>query len=177
MSWTTRSWTLRFWGTRRRLVVKLPKAKGTNSSLSSYLNTRPVKKFSLFFFPWNTLSTACSNRFATVLHSRACDPKVHCPILPLDSSSLLEKLTMDLSTFRYTHIPLCLIIILFIFLLPHSQAKPRQAQFYDNFATYLFSERAAAAEQDNSSILIILRFNVWFKSRAWPVFICLFSDI
>lgn len=79
-------------------------------------------------------------------------------------STSREKLTTDVSTFRYAHILFHLIIIItFIFLLPHSQAKPRQAQFYDNVFTYLSSERAAAAEEDNCSMLVILGFNMRLK--------------
>lgn len=67
---------------------------------------------------------------------------------------------MDLSTFRYTHNLLCLLIIIkFIVVLSHSQAKPTQAQFYDNVFMYLSSERAAAAEKDNCSMLVILGFD------------------
>lgn len=66
---------------------------------------------------------------------------------------------MDLSTFRYTHNRLCLLIIIkFVVVLSHSQAKPTQAQFYDVFM-YLSSERAAAAEQGNCSMLVILGFD------------------
>lgn len=49
---------------------------------------------------------------------------------------------MDLSTFRYTHNLFCLLIIIkFIVVLSHSQAKPRQAQFYDKIFMYFSSER------------------------------------
>lgn len=86
------------------------------------------------------------------------------PFYFIVSSTSQEKLTVGLSTFGDTPILFYLIIIImFIFLLPHSQAKTIQAQLYDNVFIYLSSERAAAAEQDNCSMLVILGFSMRLK--------------